>query len=91
MIILIPHSNARHHSPVSDWFIGDDFHHNGAFYLPHGVSFLFGFEQKLAEPIVKMRSLSISKRRMSMTFPETWPLANADAKYSKEKFLTGLS
>ena len=22
-------------APIADWFIGDDFHHNGAFYLPH--------------------------------------------------------
>src|SRR6185436_14015111 len=22
-------------APVSDWFVGDDFHHNGAFYLAH--------------------------------------------------------
>src|SRR5215468_8375111 len=22
-------------APVTDWFVGDDFHHNGAMYLPH--------------------------------------------------------
>ena len=26
-------------APIADWFIGDDFHHNGAFYLPHAFSF----------------------------------------------------
>jgi putative CocE/NonD family hydrolase len=30
-------------APVSDWFIGDDFHHNGAFYLAHAFRFLDGF------------------------------------------------
>ena len=30
-------------APVSDWFIGDDFHHNGSFYLAHAFRFLDGF------------------------------------------------
>ena len=31
-------------APIVDWFIGDDFHHNGALYLAHAFSFfsLFG-------------------------------------------------
>ncbi len=27
-------------APVTDWFTGDDWHHNGAFFLPHAFSFL---------------------------------------------------
>ena len=30
-------------APISDWFIGDDFHHNGALYLPHAFGFFAGF------------------------------------------------
>ncbi|HEX7484668.1 MAG TPA: CocE/NonD family hydrolase, partial [Vicinamibacterales bacterium] len=30
-------------APITDWFIGDDFHHNGAFYLPHAFGFFSGF------------------------------------------------
>ena len=26
-------------APIADWFIGDDFHHNGAFFLPHAFNF----------------------------------------------------
>ena len=26
-------------APINDWFVGDDFHHNGALYLPHGFRF----------------------------------------------------
>lgn len=37
-------------APIADWFIGDDFHHNGAFYLPHAFGFLAGFGQKLEDP-----------------------------------------
>ena len=29
--------------PIADWFIGDDFHHNGAFFLPHAFGFLSSF------------------------------------------------
>jgi hypothetical protein len=37
-------------APIADWFVGDDFHHNGTFYLPHAFRFLAGFGQKLEEP-----------------------------------------
>ena len=30
-------------APITDWFIGDDFHHNGALYLPHAFGFFSGF------------------------------------------------
>ena len=29
--------------PIADWFIGDDFHHNGAFFLMHGFRFISSF------------------------------------------------
>jgi hypothetical protein len=37
-------------APVSDWFLGDDWHHNGALYLPHAFGFLHNFEQHLEKP-----------------------------------------
>ena len=30
-------------APIADWFIGDDFHHNGTLYLPHVFRFFSGF------------------------------------------------
>jgi hypothetical protein len=30
-------------APIADWFVGDDFHHNGAFYLVHAFGFLSSF------------------------------------------------
>lgn len=30
-------------APIADWFIGDDFHHNGALYLPHMFNFMAVF------------------------------------------------
>ena len=53
-------------APVFDWFVGDDFHHNGAFALMDAVSFLPNFglatrekpsaERAVFEPLVKGRS-----------------------------------
>jgi len=37
-------------APVTDWFIGDDFHHNGAFFLPHGFNFFASFGRPRTEP-----------------------------------------
>jgi putative CocE/NonD family hydrolase len=32
-------------APIGDWFLGDDFHHNGAFFLPHAFNFYAVFGQ----------------------------------------------
>jgi putative CocE/NonD family hydrolase len=37
-------------APVTDWFIGDDFRHNGALYLAHSFRFLSFFGQPLKRP-----------------------------------------
>ena len=37
-------------APVADWFIGDDFHHNGAFYLAHAFRFFWRFGKPVDEP-----------------------------------------
>jgi len=34
-------------APVSEWFIGDDFRHNGAFFLAHAFRFLSNFGQDI--------------------------------------------
>lgn len=37
-------------APIADWFVGDDFHHNGALYLPHAFAFLSGFGWPRPQP-----------------------------------------
>lgn len=37
-------------APVTDWFIGDDFHHNGAFMMMDGFSFYSGFGKVRPKP-----------------------------------------
>lgn len=38
-------------APVTDWFAGDDFHHNGAFFLMDAFSFYSGFGVPRPKPI----------------------------------------
>lgn len=37
-------------APVTDWFIGDDFHHNGAFFIADAFSFYTVFDQPHPKP-----------------------------------------
>ncbi len=38
-------------APIADWFMGDDLHHNGAFFLSQNFDFFFKFAQKLEDPL----------------------------------------
>jgi putative CocE/NonD family hydrolase len=71
-------------APVADWFIGDDFHHNGALFLPHAFNFLANFGRPRPEPTIK------SPQRFEHGTPDGYdfflkmgPLANADSKFLK--------
>ena len=48
-------------APVTDWFIGDDFHHNGALMLMDGFSFYVNFGRPRPKPITKMDSMVNTK------------------------------
>jgi uncharacterized protein len=37
-------------APIVDWFQGDDFHRNGALWLPHGFNFMVNFSQPRPAP-----------------------------------------
>jgi uncharacterized protein len=41
-------------APVTDWFIGDDFHHNGALFLPHLFNFMAVFDRPRPQPVRKL-------------------------------------
>jgi putative CocE/NonD family hydrolase len=73
-------------APIADWFIGDDFHHNGCLYLPHSFGFLSGFGQKLEEPTRE------SPKPFDYKTPDGYefylnlgPIANADKLFFKGK------
>ena len=40
-------------APIADWWIGDDFHHNGALYLAHFFGFSYTFGQPRPVPTTK--------------------------------------
>ncbi|HWE92332.1 MAG TPA: CocE/NonD family hydrolase [Tepidisphaeraceae bacterium] len=73
-------------APIADWFVGDDFHHNGALYLPHAFGFLSGFGQKLEEPTREQPKPFDYKTPDGYEFYlGLGPLPNADKLYFKEK------
>lgn len=38
-------------APVTDWFIGDDLNHNGAFFLSQNFDFFYRFAQRAEDPL----------------------------------------
>ncbi len=38
-------------APISDWFMGDDVHHNGAFFLSQNFNFFWAFEVRNEDPL----------------------------------------
>jgi putative CocE/NonD family hydrolase len=73
-------------APIEDWFIGDDFHHNGTFYLPHAFGFLSGFGQKLEDPTREQTKPFDFKTPDGYEFYlKMGPLANADKLFFKGK------
>ncbi len=38
-------------APISDWFMGDDIHHNGAFFLSQNFGFFHAFTQRAEDPL----------------------------------------
>ncbi|MGA3203796.1 MAG: CocE/NonD family hydrolase [Bryobacteraceae bacterium] len=76
-------------APISDWFIGDDFHHNGALYLPHAYGFFNGFGRPRPAPQIPAQAAPPAPNA-----PTTWidaytffmrvgPLSNINEKYYK--------
>jgi putative CocE/NonD family hydrolase len=72
-------------APVTDWFVGDDFHHNGALFLPHFFNFISNFGKPRPEPRKKSPYLPFDPGTPDgyKFFLEMGPLANADRKYFK--------
>ena len=71
-------------APIVDWFIGDDWHHNGALQLPHAFNFMAKNGHKRPEPSKKI------DHKFDHETPDAYdfflrlgPLPNADAQYYK--------
>ena len=71
-------------APIADWFLGDDFHHNGAFFLPHAFNFYASFGRPRPQPTTE------SPPRFEHGTPDGYKffrelgsIANADRRYFK--------
>jgi uncharacterized protein len=72
-------------APIADWFIGDDFHHNGALFLPHSFNFFSSFGLPRPSPTKEgpTRKFTHGTRDGYRFFLDLGPLANANTKYLK--------
>ncbi len=71
-------------APVLDWFVGDDFHHNGALFLPHAFNFLANFGHPRPYPTSKAGPpFEHGTPDGYDFFLKMGPLPNADARYYK--------
>ncbi|MCS7024716.1 MAG: CocE/NonD family hydrolase [Bryobacteraceae bacterium] len=73
-------------APVTDWFVGDDFHHNGAFYLVHFFRFFTLFGMERPELTTKPApSLAPDIADAYHFFLNVGPLINLNERYFKNK------
>jgi putative CocE/NonD family hydrolase len=72
-------------APINDWFMGDDWHHNGCLLLPHAFNFMANFGKPRPEPTTKFPYLPFDHGTPDgyKFFLDMGPLKNADAKYYK--------
>ena len=71
-------------APVTDWFIGDDVNHNGAFFLSQNFDFFFRFAQKPEDPLHDMlKNFNFGTPDGYDFFLRMGPLSNSDAQLFK--------
>lgn len=69
-------------APVMDWFAGDDFHHNGAFFLPHAFNFFSSFGKvRNALTIENNPGFNHGTQDGYYFFKQLGPLENANKMY----------
>ncbi|MEZ4446687.1 MAG: CocE/NonD family hydrolase [Polyangiaceae bacterium] len=73
-------------APVTDWFAGDDFHHNGAFFLADAFGFFSSFGKARPKPTAKMTwGFDYDAGDAYEFFLRLGPLANANAEHLQGK------
>jgi putative CocE/NonD family hydrolase len=66
-------------APVTDWFIGDDINHNGAFFLTQNFGFFYWFAQKVEDPLHEdLKNFNFKTPDGYDFFLRMGPLANSD-------------
>ena len=71
-------------APIADWFVGDDFHHNGALYLPHAFDFFSGFGRPRPKPTTRFGPrFGYGTDDGYKFFLELGPMPNVNARHFK--------
>jgi putative CocE/NonD family hydrolase len=72
-------------APLVDWFMGDDWHHNGALQLAHGFNFLVDFGRPRPGPVKRNRRPRFDAGTPDgyQFFLDMGPLREAETKYMK--------
>jgi len=66
-------------APISDWFMGDDIHHNGAFFLTQNFGFFYYFAQRAEDPLHEdLKGFNFKTPDGYDFFLRMGPLANSD-------------
>jgi uncharacterized protein len=66
-------------APVADWFMGDDLHHNGAFFLSQNFNFFYVFAKKVEDPLhEEFKPFNFQNPDGYDFFLRMGPLANSD-------------
>ncbi|MCB9082543.1 MAG: CocE/NonD family hydrolase [Lewinellaceae bacterium] len=69
-------------APVTDWFIGDDFHHGGALFLLDGFRFMSGFGRPRPKPTTENAAgFTFPNQDNYQFFLDLGPVRNVKAKY----------
>lgn len=73
-------------APIADWFLGDDFHHNGTLFLPHAFNFFASFGLRRPQPTTAFPpGFKHGTPDGYSFFLEMGPLANADKKHFHDR------
>ncbi|MBO0798204.1 MAG: CocE/NonD family hydrolase, partial [Blastocatellia bacterium] len=71
-------------APIADWFIGDDDHHNGAFFIFDSFTFNMFFGMPRLQPTPnQFKHFELPTADASQFFLELGPIPNAQARYFK--------
>jgi putative CocE/NonD family hydrolase len=71
-------------APISDWFMGDDINHNGAFFLTQNFGFFFRFAEKVDDPLHDaFHDFSYGTPDGYNFFLRMGPLANSESRLLK--------
>ena len=73
-------------APIADWFIGDDFHHNGALFLPHTFNFFAVFGLPRPKPTTEFPPrFNHGTPDGYQFFLDLGPLSEVNKKYFKDQ------